>query len=225
MCISITYEIIRGTLNDIWYLRYIAVEYDGILNTNTKGRNVRLCSDYELTKDGPYLVLTGELWGDFSEFFGENISQDALYSCWIVPVGGVVVSNSLQWRHNGAIASQFTSLMIVYSTVYSGADQRKHQRSASLAFVRGIHRGPVNSPHKWPVTRKMFPFDDVIMYRASATTNCITSQELYTRFALYCELVMFNFTHIRQGYFPDTGAILRPYNKPKRKKTWADITT
>ena len=30
-------------------------------------------------------------------------------------------------------------------------------------FVRGIHRGPVNSPHKWPVTRKMFPFDDVIM--------------------------------------------------------------
>ena len=45
--------------------------------------------------------------------------------------------------------------MIVYSTVYSDADQRKHQSSASLAFVRGIHRGPVNSPHKWPVTRKM----------------------------------------------------------------------
>ena len=33
----------------------------------------------------------------------------------------------------------------------------------SLAFVRGIHRRPANSPHKWPVTRKMFPFDDVIM--------------------------------------------------------------
>ena len=61
------------------------------------------------------------------------------------------------------IASQITSLMIVYSTVYSGADQRKHQSSASLAFVWGIHRGQVNSPHKWPVTRKMFPFDDVIM--------------------------------------------------------------
>ena len=55
-----------------------------------------------------------------------------------------------------AIASQITSLTIVYLTVYSGADQRKHQRSASLAFVRGIHRRPVNSPHKWPVTRKMF---------------------------------------------------------------------
>ena len=63
----------------------------------------------------------------------------------------------------GNMASPITSLTIVYSTVYSGADQRKHQSSASLAFVRGIHRGPVNSPHKWPVTRKMFPFDDVIM--------------------------------------------------------------
>ena len=63
----------------------------------------------------------------------------------------------------GAIASQITSLTIVYSIVYSDADQRKHQSSASLAFVRGIHRGPVNSPHKWPVTRKMFPFHDVIM--------------------------------------------------------------
>ena len=61
------------------------------------------------------------------------------------------------------IASQITSLTIVYSTVYSDVDQSKHQSSASLAFVRGIHRGPVNSPHKWPVTRKMFPFDDVIM--------------------------------------------------------------
>ena len=64
----------------------------------------------------------------------------------------------------GAIASQITSLTIVYSIVYSDADQRKQQSSASQAFVRGIHRGPVNSPHKWPVTGKMFPFDDVIMY-------------------------------------------------------------
>ena len=56
-----------------------------------------------------------------------------------------------------AIASQITSLTIVCSTVYSDADQRKHHSSALLAFGRGIHRGPVNSPHKWPVTRKMFP--------------------------------------------------------------------
>ena len=60
----------------------------------------------------------------------------------------------------GAMASQITSLAIVYWTVYSGAGQRKLQISTSLAFVRGIHRWPVNSPHKWLV---MFPFDDVIM--------------------------------------------------------------
>ena len=71
----------------------------------------------------------------------------------------------------GTIASQITSLTIVYSIVYSDADQRKHQSSASLAFVRGIHRGPVNSPHKWPVTRKMLPFDDVIMLTAVTQTE------------------------------------------------------
>ena len=60
--------------------------------------------------------------------------------------------------------SQITSLVIVYSTVYPGADQRNHQRSASLAFVQGIHRWPVNSPHKGSVSRKMFTFDDVIMW-------------------------------------------------------------
>ena len=83
----------------------------------------------------------------------------------------VTAPRSLWWHlfhYNGvimgAIASQITSLTIVFSTFYSNADQRKHQSSASLPFVRGIHRGPVNSPHKWPVTRKMFPFDDVIMH-------------------------------------------------------------
>ena len=63
----------------------------------------------------------------------------------------------------GMITSQITSLTVVYSTVYSGADQRKHENSASVAFARGIHQGPVNSPHKWPVTRQMFSLDDVIM--------------------------------------------------------------
>ena len=63
----------------------------------------------------------------------------------------------------GVVASQITSRTIVNSVVYSGAGQRKHQSSASPAFVRGIHRWPVNYPHKGPVTRKMFPFDDVIM--------------------------------------------------------------
>ena len=77
------------------------------------------------------------------------------------------ISHLKTWHYDDvrmdAIASQITSLTFVYSIVYLDADQRKHQSSVSLAFVRGIHRGPVNFPHKWPVTRKMFPFDDVIM--------------------------------------------------------------
>ena len=66
-----------------------------------------------------------------------------------------------------AMASQITSLTIIYSTFYSGADQRKHK---SLAFVRGIHPWPVYSPHKGPVTKKMFPFGDIIMWK-----NCFNT--------------------------------------------------
>ena len=62
-----------------------------------------------------------------------------------------------------AMASQITSLSIVYSSAYSDTDESKYQSSAPLAFARGIHGWPVNSPHKGPVTRKMFPFGDVIM--------------------------------------------------------------
>ena len=88
----------------------------------------------------------------------------------------VSMANDTSWAFPGAhfhytdvimgmIASQITSFTVVYSTVNSDADQRKYQSFASLAFARRIYRRPVNSPHKWPITRKMFPFDDVIMYK------------------------------------------------------------
>ena len=70
----------------------------------------------------------------------------------------------------GAMGSQITSRTIVYPPFIQGADQRKHQSFASLAFVWGIHRWPVNSPHKGPVTRKIFPFDDVIILDLSSTS-------------------------------------------------------
>ena len=80
-----------------------------------------------------------------------------------------LIKINYQWYHihycdviMGAMAFQITSPTIVYSTVYSVTDQRKHQNSASLAFVRGIHRWPVYFLHKYAVTRKMFPFDEVI---------------------------------------------------------------
>ena len=87
------------------------------------------------------------------------------------PGRGPMLSASIRFRPGSAysdammsaMADQITSLTIVYLTIYSGADQRQHQSSASLAFVRGIHRRLVNSPHKKPVTRKMLLFDDVIM--------------------------------------------------------------
>ena len=62
-----------------------------------------------------------------------------------------------------AMASQISSPSIVYANVCSGADHRKHKNYASLSCVKGIQPWPVNSPHKGPVTRKMVPFDDIIM--------------------------------------------------------------
>ena len=77
------------------------------------------------------------------------------------------------WHYCDVIVSaQITSVSIVYSTVRSDEDQRKHQSSASLAFVRWIHRWPVNSPHKGPVTWKMFPFDDVVI-------GCLSPHEVH----------------------------------------------
>ena len=90
------------------------------------------------------------------------------------------------WIYNsdliiGAMASQISSLAIVYPAICSRAGQRKHQSSASQAFLRGIRRWPVYSPHKWPVTRKMFPFDDVITRRWIT----ITERHLAVVYTLY----------------------------------------
>ena len=67
---------------------------------------------------------------------------------------------TLQWRHNDTMASQITSLTVVYSTVYSDADQRKYQSSASPAFVWGIHRDWWIPRTKGQLRGK---FDDVFM--------------------------------------------------------------
>ena len=96
-----------------------------------------------------------------------------------------------------AIASLITSLTIVYSTVYSDVDQRKHQSSASLAFVWVIHRGPVNSPHKWPVTRKMFPFDDVIMTIVRSVSYPLTRGPFYYHGLTQIPACMNDYTHYK----------------------------
>ena len=73
------------------------------------------------------------------------------------------------------ITSEITGISIVYSTVCWGADQTEHQSSTSLVFVNGIHRWPVDSPHKEQVTGKMFPFDDIIMDTLYCNNNLVLS--------------------------------------------------
>ena len=99
-----------------------------------------------------YKVSRNQLLLVTAIYMAEVMSVD--FEDWVWHYNDVIIS---------AMASQIISLTIIYSTVDSGADQRKHQSSASLAFVRGIQRWPMKSPHKGPVTRKLFPFDDVIM--------------------------------------------------------------
>ena len=76
---------------------------------------------------------------------------------------GLAIS-SLQWRHNWRDGISNHQPRDCLLNRLFGRKSKKHQSSASLAFVRGIHRGPVNSPHEWPVTRKIFPFNDGIMW-------------------------------------------------------------
>ena len=88
----------------------------------------------------------------------------------------------LQWRHNGHNnVSKHQSYDCLLNRLFD-ADQRKHQSSASVGFERGIHWGPMNSLHKWPVMRKMFPFDDFIMkvwvQTSVLMTHTITKQDL-----------------------------------------------
>ena len=78
----------------------------------------------------------------------------------------------------GTIASQITRLTIVYSTVYSGTDQRskKTPKLRVTGLCAGNSPGPVNSPNKWPVTLKMFLFDDVIMFNGWFLAGCCCLQ-------------------------------------------------
>ena len=100
--------------------------------------------------------------------------------CWILclwrPLSGPLSFHKMVHYSDvivSAMVSQITDVSMVYSTVCPGANQTKHQSYASLAFVRGIYRWPVNSPHKGPVTRKMFPFDFVIIFSFSILSHLI----------------------------------------------------
>ena len=89
------------------------------------------------------------------------------------------INSTLQWVIMSAMASQITGVSMVCSAVCSGADQRKHQSSVSLAFVGGIHRWPVNSPHKGPVRRKGFHLITPSWIIISLLTNFLLMDTLW----------------------------------------------
>ena len=71
---------------------------------------------------------------------------------------------SLQWRHNERDGVSYHQ---PHDCLLKRLFRRKSKKTSKLrvtGLCGGIHRWPVNSPHKWPVTQKMFPFDDVIVY-------------------------------------------------------------
>ena len=129
-------------------------------------------------------------------------SQNLAIPPSIIQFPGIPGKDIIAWgiHHNdvimSAMVSQITSLTIVYSAIYSGADLRKHQSSVSLTFVRGIHRWPINSPHKGPVLRKMFPFHDVIMrcgyYRVKNLVNLIKAPRSLQPAAAYAGMNLFS---------------------------------
>ena len=134
----------------------------------------------------------------------QNIWSMRLHECLANLVGKLILGKNVISK----MASLITSVVTVCSNVCSGTDLRKHQSSASLAFVRGIHRWPVNSLHKGPVTRKMFPFDDVIMMTtfASYIYTRVASKEL--RYIEYWFLNLIIWTwHIKKNR-----EIINPYN-------------
>ena len=160
---------------------------------------------FELTKDTPYLALSGELWSVFYEYFNRNWScykefllylysskgnaliyyertnncyplinnllffiyrwsihlnsyhsiYRYLWQCWNFPV-------SLHWRHNGLDGSNHQPHHCLLSRLF-GRKSKKTSKLRVTGLCAGFHRGPVNSPQKWPVTWKMVPFDDAIM--------------------------------------------------------------
>ena len=120
-----------------------------------------------------------EIVHDYVDFFKEKwhrfrmTSSDKVYRKTAASVNNVIkwwcticakeMNNNYSNVIMSAIAYQITGVLIVCSTIYSGIDQGIHPNSASLDFVRGTHGSPVDSPHKGPVMRKMFQFDDVIL--------------------------------------------------------------
>ena len=90
------------------------------------------------------------------------------FKCWR-PIYRLVQCASLRWRHNDHVGVSYHQPHHCLLSRLFGRRSKKTSKLRVTGFCAGIRRGPVNSPHKWPVTRKMFPFDDVIMWCLGST--------------------------------------------------------
>ena len=101
-----------------------------------------------------YSTLHGVCWNNNNNNNNKTLFYITMNAC---------SHRQLQWCHNERDDVSNHRCLDCLLNLFSGVDQRKHQTSASLAFVSGIHPWSVNSPRKWPVTLKRLPSDDVIM--------------------------------------------------------------
>ena len=106
------------------------------------------------------------------------------------------------WHYNdvimSAMASQITDVLIVYRLFRRRS--RKHQSSVSLAIVRGIRQWAVNSMHKGTVTRKIFLFDDVIMFWKSVHSSIAVS-DVCTPMIAVVSLISFLVSNLTFSHF------------------------
>ena len=149
------------------------------------------------------------------------------FHIWQISTGISCSETCEMWMHYshiimGAMASHIISLTSVYSNFYSGADQRKHQSSAWLAFVREIHRWPVNSPDKWPITQKMIPFDDFINMFCRLSQHWVSLIFFFNIMPIYLHL---NISHLNSTFIFDryllNWAVVTPH---KYESNWHDQT-
>ena len=148
-----TYEV---SLPRVWHMTaYIALKVvTSSQISRWSGNSKPKYHKFESSRDGRIRCLSRGIWGRYPLITITGTAKLSFNQVTAMHYSNVIMST---------MAAQTPSPSIVCSTVCSGVDQRKHESAASLAFVRGIHRWPVNSPHKGPITRKMLPFDDVIM--------------------------------------------------------------
>ena len=108
-----------------------------------------------------FLCRCNWLRGD--SFFVSLFLEQFISRKWILMLVHSQNFKSLQWRYNGRDGFSHHRPHDCLLNRLFRRRSKQHQSSASQAFVLGIHRWPVYSPHKWPVTRKRFAFDDAIM--------------------------------------------------------------